>query len=268
MDRTNYNASNSRIQKRKQVKSKSKFRTIRRFIKLICIILILNIAGFASTIVAGQLMIDETEIEKLQYPDAVTSTQEYVKIGDMPDYIWKAFIAIEDHRFMSHPGVDPAGFSRAMWENLKAWDFVEGGSTITMQLSRNLFLTQDKEVGRKLKEMIIAVNLELEYSKEELLEMYVNGIYFGHGEFGIEQAANFYFGKTVRADDPKKDTINLSEAAMLAGLLKAPEYYSPKKYPENAKQRQEIVLLRMNELGMISEDEMDIAVQEILPFAS
>src|SRR5699024_503133 len=172
----------------------------------------------------GQLMMEEKVINQLQQAASSNSTQEYVEIDDMPDYVRKAFIAIEDHRFMSHFGVDPAGFTRALWENVKAWEFVEGGSTITMQLSRNLFLTQDKQMIRKLKEMVIAVNLELEYSKEEILEMYVNDIYYGHGKFGIEQAANFYFDKTVRSDDSKKDTITLNEVAMLAALLKAPEY--------------------------------------------
>lgn len=264
MNHTANNATRSRAQRHKNAKGKGKPKTIRHLIKLVCIILALSLIGFAAIVVTGQLMIDENAIKNLQHPDSTNSTQDYVMIGDMPDYVGEAFIAVEDHRFMSHFGVDPAGFSRAMWENMKAWDFAEGGSTITMQLSRSLFLTQDKTIGRKLKEMIIAVNLELEYSKEELLEMYVNDIYFGHGNFGIEQAANFYFDKTVRSDDPNKDTINLSEAAMLAGLLKGPEYYSPKKYPEKAKQRQEIVLHRMNELGMISEDEMKTAVDLVL----
>ncbi|GEM_PF-299504 len=253
----------SRTQKRK--KQKSKFRLMKRLIKLIGMIFILSLLGFAATIVTGKLLIDDDEIKNLQNPDAANSTQEYVIIDDMPDYVWKAFIAVEDRRFMSHFGVDPAGLSRAMWENVKARKFVEGGSTITMQLSRNLFLSQDKTVGRKLKEMIIAINLELEYSKEELLEMYVNDIYFGHGNFGIEQAANFYFDKTVRSDDPNKETVNLSEAATLAGLLKGPEYYSPIKHPEKAKQRQEIVLHQMNELEMISEDEMKAAMGENMP---
>ncbi|WP_440896967.1 transglycosylase domain-containing protein [Amphibacillus sp. Q70] len=264
MSDTAYHRPRSRIQKRKQAKRKGKAGKVRRLVKFICIILVLSLAGFAAIIATGQLMIDESEIKNLQYPDSTNSTQEYVMIDDMPDYVWEAFIAIEDHRYMSHVGVDPIGFSRAMWENVKAWDFAEGGSTITMQLSRNLFLTQDKTIVRKLKEMVIALNMELEYSKEELLGMYLNSIYFGHGTFGIEQASNFYFGKTVRSDNPNKDTINLSEAAMLAGLLKAPEYYSPNKYPEKAKQRQDIVLFRMNELGMISEDEMKAAVDEDL----
>lgn len=256
---------NLRTKKRKQ--EKNKFRKRRRFIKIICILLVLNIIGVVAIITTGQLMMEEKVINQLQQPASSNSTQEYVEIDDMPDYVRKAFIAIEDHRFMSHFGVDPAGFTRALWENVKAWEFVEGGSTITMQLSRNLFLTQDKQMIRKLKEMVIAVNLELEYSKEEILEMYVNDIYYGHGKFGIEQAANFYFDKTVRSDDSKKDTITLNEVAMLAALLKAPEYYSPLKYPEKAKKRKEVVLYRMSELGMISDEEMKMAVQKDLSFA-
>lgn len=262
------NHGNSRMQKRKQTKHKNKFRRIRRIIQFICILLVLNIAEFAAIFMAGQLMVDKKVIDQLQHPNSANSTQEYVRIDDMPDYVWKPFIAIEDHRFMSHFGVDPTGFTRALWGNVKAWEFVEGGSTITMQLARNLFLTQDKTIIRKLKEMVIAVNLEFEYSKEEILEMYVNDVYFGHGKFGIEQAANFYFGKTVRTGDLKKETITLSEVAMLAGLLKAPEHYSPKKYPEKARQRQEVVLLRMSELGMISDAEMKTAIQKGLSSAS
>lgn len=188
MNNENDNLPISRIQRRKKSKDKNIFRTMRRFVKRIFVLLVLSLVGFIAIIASGQSMIDQKVIDQLEYPASTNSTQEYVPIDDMPDYAWKAFIAIEDHRFMSHFGVDPAGFTRALWENVKAWEFVEGGSTITMQLSRNLFLTHDKTIIRKLKEMIIAVNLELEYSKEELLEMYVNEIYFGHGKFGIEQA--------------------------------------------------------------------------------
>ncbi|WP_246206604.1 transglycosylase domain-containing protein [Virgibacillus ihumii] len=260
----------SRMQKRKKGKKKRRQLRFKRFLLFFAILAVLSLAGLTAINAAGNVLIDQEKIEQLQNPSTgnAESTREYVSIQEMPDYVWKAFIAIEDHRFMSHFGVDPISLGRALWTNIQAGAFVQGGSTITMQLARNLFLSFEKTIPRKLKEMIIAVNLEQQYSKKEILEMYLNDIYFGHGKFGIEQAAQLYFEKTVRTDG-QKETIRLAEAAMLAALPKAPEYYSPIKYPQKAKERQEIVLHRMVELGFITKAEKVAALDtEIMQVAS
>lgn len=177
-----------------------------------------------------------------------------VRLKDMPAYVTEALLAIEDHRYRYHPGIDPIGLARSVWINVTKQQKAQGGSTITMQLARNLFLTQDKLYSRKFKEMAIAANLEWRYTKDEILEMYLNKVYFGHGKYGIEDAARFYFGKTAGASDAL-ETINEAEAAMLVGLLKAPERLSPRKHPAAAEHRQNVVLRRMVELGWMTEGE-------------
>ncbi|MGG4398178.1 transglycosylase domain-containing protein [Paenibacillus thiaminolyticus] len=179
-----------------------------------------------------------------------------VRLKDMPAYVTEALLAIEDHRYRYHLGIDPIGLARSVWINVTKQQKAQGGSTITMQLARNLFLTQDKLYSRKLKEMAIAANLEWRYTKDEILEMYFNKVYFGHGKYGIEDAARFYFGKTAGASDTL-ETINEAEAAMLAGLLKAPERLSPRKHPAEAERRQNVVLRRMVELGWMTEGERE-----------
>ncbi|EJL42878.1 membrane carboxypeptidase/penicillin-binding protein [Brevibacillus sp. CF112] len=208
---------------------------------------------------AGNLWIDEQKLAAVQHP----AKGVYVKLDEMPDYVWKAFVAIEDHRYMQHPGVDPYGLARAIWVDVREGAYVQGGSTITMQLARNLFLTHDKTMGRKIKEMAIALQLEQRYSKKELLEMYLNVIYFGHGHYGIGEAAEFYFGKPVAAPGVGASTsLTMGETAILASLPKAPEAYSPVKHWEKAKARQQVVLDRMAELHVIDQETLKQAKQE------
>jgi penicillin-binding protein 1A len=143
-----------------------------------------------------------------------------VVLKDLPRYLPKAFIAIEDRRFYKHHGIDPRGILRAMWVNLRAGRTVQGGSTITQQLARNLFLSTDKTISRKLKEVLYAVWLEWHLKKDQILELYLNRIYFGAGTFGVDAASRYYFAKSAR-------DVTLGEAAMLAGLPKAPTKLSP-----------------------------------------
>lgn len=186
--------------------------------------------------------------------------QHRVHIAEMPVYVSGALLAIEDHRYRLHPGIDPIGVARSIWINATRQKKVQGGSTITMQLARNLFLTHDKTYSRKLKEMAIAANLEWNFSKQDILEMYFNKVYFGHGRYGIEDAARFYFGKTT-VTDGGLPTINVAETAMLVGLLKAPEHYSPAKNMDLAVKRQRVVLKRMADLDMITEAERQQALK-------
>jgi penicillin-binding protein 1A len=168
----------------------------------------------------------------------------FVPLAQIPKTLRDAVLATEDARFYSHYGVDPMGIARAIYQNFRRGRIVEGGSTITQQLAKVLFLTPDKSLERKLKEAVLALELERRYSKDRILEMYLNQIYFGHGAFGVEAAARTFFGKSVTE-------LGLGEATLLAGLPKAPSTYSPFDHPEAAKRRRATVLARMVDVGTL-----------------
>ena len=169
----------------------------------------------------------------------------FVPLAQIPKTLRDAIIATEDARFYSHHGVDPTGIARAVYQNFRRGRIVEGGSTITQQLAKVLFLTPDKSLERKLKEAVLALELERRYSKDRILEMYLNQIYFGHGAFGVEAAARTFYGKGV-------SELSLPECTLLAGLPKAPTTYSPFEHPEAAKRRRATVLSRMVDVGAIA----------------
>ena len=173
----------------------------------------------------------------------------------LPDYVPAAFIAIEDRRFYWHPGFDPIGMSRAMVRNMRAGRVVQGGSTLTQQLAKNLFLTPDQNLRRKVQELMLAVWLELKFSKKEILALYLNRVYFGAGAYGIEAASQRYFDKPA-------SQLTVGEAALLAGLLKAPSRYSPVSEGERAAARATVVLNEMEATGVITADERAQAVLE------
>lgn len=176
-----------------------------------------------------------------------------VGLHDMSPYIPQAVIAIEDRRFYSHFGFDPIGFTRAMTRNVMEGRLVQGGSTISQQLAKNLFLSPDRTIGRKVQELLLALWLEHEYSKSQILEMYLNRVYFGSGAYGVEAASRRYFGKNAR-------DVSLPEAALLAGLVKAPSRLSPARDPKAAERRGQIVLNAMRAQGMVSDSEMTAAL--------
>ena len=172
----------------------------------------------------------------------------FVPLAQIPQALKEAIIATEDARFYSHFGVDPMGIARAVYQNFRHGRIVEGGSTITQQLAKVLFLTPDKSLDRKLKEAVLAVELERRYPKDRLLEMYLNQIYFGHGAFGVEAASRTFFGKSVK-------DLSIAESALLAGLPKAPSTYSPFEHPEAAKRRRATVLARMVDVNVLKDAE-------------
>jgi penicillin-binding protein 1A len=172
----------------------------------------------------------------------------FVPLAQIPLVLRDAILATEDRRFYSHWGIDPIGIARAIVQNYRRGRIVEGGSTITQQLTKVLFLTPDKSLERKLKEAVLALELERRYAKDRILEMYLNQVYFGHGAYGVEAAARTYFGKSV-------SELNIREAALLAGLPRAPSNYSPFEHPEAAKLRRELVLRRLVEYGTLKEAE-------------
>ncbi len=178
-----------------------------------------------------------------------------IEIEDLPPYLIDAVLAVEDRRFYDHPGLDPIGLMRAAFANVRAGRVVQGGSTITQQLAKNLFLDNQRTVSRKFQEAVLALWLETRYSKSEILEMYLNNVYFGAGAWGIEAAAQRYFGRSA-AD------VSLAEAAILAGLLKAPSRYSPTNDSTRAADRAMVVLDLMVETGRITQAERDAALNE------
>jgi len=178
---------------------------------------------------------------------------EAVGLHEMSPYIPEAVVAIEDRRFYSHFGIDPIGLSRAMVTNLLGRHFSQGGSTLTQQLAKNLFLTPDRTLERKVQEVLLALWLEHKHTKDQILEMYLNRVYFGSGAYGVEAASRRYFGKSAR-------DVTLSEAALLAGLLKAPSKLSPARDPKAAEERAQLVLAAMREEGKISDKEYKTAL--------
>src|SRR5262249_51411103 len=167
-------------------------------------------------------------------------------LKDLPPYLPKAFVAIEDRRFYRHFGLDPIGLARAAVANLLRRGVAQGGSTITQQLAKNLFLTQERTLLRKLQEVVLALWLERKFSKTEILELYLNRVYFGSGAYGVDAAAQRYFGKSARQ-------VKIAEAAMLAGLVKSPSRLAPTRNPDGAERRAQTVLAAMADTGAITE---------------
>ena len=176
-----------------------------------------------------------------------------VALKDLPPYLPKAFIAIEDRRFYSHFGIDPLGILRAAVTNVLHRGVSQGGSTLTQQLAKNLFLTQERTLQRKLQEAELALWLERKHSKAEILELYLNRVYFGSGAYGVEAAAQRYFGKSAK-------NVTIAEAAMLAGLVKSPSRLAPNRNPEGAEKRAHTVLAAMADAGFITEAQAQASI--------
>ncbi|MEH7235609.1 PBP1A family penicillin-binding protein [Bacillus sp. JJ1562] len=178
----------------------------------------------------------------------VTNRTEGVMVEDLPDHVKNAVIAIEDERFYSHNGFDIKGIMRAFFNNLFAGRITGGGSTITQQLTKNALLSPEQTYKRKIEELFLALEIEKHYSKDEILQMYLNQVFFGNGSWGISQASKKYFNKDI-------GNVSISEAAMLAGVLQAPSALDPYRNYDRAIKRRNTVLLKMHELKMITDDE-------------
>lgn len=177
---------------------------------------------------------------------------------NIPPMTKQAFVAIEDQRFYSHPGIDMIGIMRALYKDMLAGGIIEGGSTITQQLAKMLFLTPKKTLTRKIKEAILSAQIEKKYTKDEILGIYINQVYVGSRAYGIEAAAHAYFGKSTFE-------LNLAENALIAGMIKAPSTFSPFKNPQKAHMRRQIVLKKMLENGFITQEQFTSANSEPLP---
>jgi penicillin-binding protein 1A len=186
--------------------------------------------------------------------------EAFAPIDTLPQHLLDAVVATEDRRFYEHWGVDPSGLARASLANLRAGRFVQGGSTLTQQLAKNLFLTPERTLGRKLEELVLALWLEVRLGKRDILEIYLNRVYLGSGAYGVETASRRFFGKPA-------SQLTLPESAMLAGLLKAPSKFSPAANPTVARARARGVLGKMAEAGMLTVEEEEQAASVPIAFA-
>jgi penicillin-binding protein 2A len=187
--------------------------------------------------------------------NVATNRTEGVKIEELPKFVPDAVVAIEDERFYEHSGFDIKGIARAFFGNLFAGEITGGGSTLTQQLAKNALLSPEQTYKRKAEELFLAVKIEKVYKKEEILQMYLNQVYFGSGAWGIGNASKRYFNKPI-------NEVSISEAALLAGLLQSPNYLDPSKNYEPAMKRRNLVLAKMKELGMITAEQYDTAKKE------
>ncbi|WP_080874088.1 transglycosylase domain-containing protein [Oceanobacillus timonensis] len=224
----------------------------------IAAVFLLLLSGYGLLILGGKMIANEDDLQldlttTIRTADGeeirtlYNENREYVSTEHIPDHVLQAFIAVEDRRFYEHQGVDLQSIGRAVYRDIIARSKVEGGSTITQQLSKNLFLSNDKSWTRKIKEVMASLYLERTHSKEEILELYVNQIYFGEGVYGLQKASEHFFSKDV-------DDLTVSEGALLAGLMKAPNGYSPINHPEKAAERRNVVLNTMESAGFIDEE--------------
>lgn len=251
MDKQPHNGNKSASSNNRRVKKKSGL-TLKKILLMIITVLVVVILGVGCGLVAIGIDGDK-DVSDIHPPassqilDAngtlitnihATENRTLVTLDKMPKNLQNAFIAVEDNRFYEHNGIDPRGIVRAIYSNFLQGEVAEGGSTITQQLAKNAFLSQDRTLKRKVQEFFIALRLERQYTKEEILEMYLNQIYFGRGAYGVQAAAQTYFGKDV-------DQLDLSECAMLAGIPRSPNYYSPLNNLAAATERKAEVLDQM-----------------------
>ncbi|MCM3745383.1 PBP1A family penicillin-binding protein [Sporosarcina luteola] len=258
-------------QQQKKEKIRNKWSDMKKPIRILLFgMLVVVICG----LVIVNLLISSSDVSKLEEPEPrptfiydqngeivskiSNSNIEGVPLHQIPKELIEAVISVEDQQFYKHNGINYFGVARAFTQNMLTGEVVAGGSTITQQLSKNVFLTQERTYSRKFKELLIAKNVERTYSKDDILERYLNQIYFGEGAWGVQRAAEVYFGKDV-------SELTLSESATLAGLIKAPTHLSPYKNKEKSLARRNIVLSLMKSEKYISQAEFDEAVgQEIV----
>ena len=222
---------------------------------LITFVLIFSI--FSCEIYTGYEMYDEA-IKNLSIDDMVNevkSKENYTSLEEMPEIYKEAVIAVEDHRFYSHNGIDIFAITRALINDIKAKSFIEGGSTITQQLAKNTYFTQEKKIERKIAELFMAFKLESELTKNEILELYLNTSYFGEGCYTVSEASDMYF-------DKEPEEMDEYESTLLAGIPNAPSVYAPTRNPDLAKQRQRQVLDKMVEHGKISTENANEILQK------
>lgn len=217
----------------------------------ILVFIVLIIASISALYIQKGYQMYKAAIDNASVENMVKIIQDkpnYTKLSELPKTYINAVISVEDHRFYKHNGIDVIAIGRAFINDIKAMSFAEGGSTITQQLCKNMYFTQDKKIERKIAEVFAAFNLERKYTKDQILELYLNTCYFGDGYYTIKDATMGYFNK-------KPEEMTDSECIMLAGIPNAPSVYSPNKNPELAKERQKQVINKMLKYKIITQKE-------------
>ena len=229
-----------------------------KVIKKIIFVVILVAISISLLVIGNGYNMYKEALEQMPLSKKVASIREkenYAKIDEIPQIYKNAVISVEDHRFYKHHGIDIIAIGRATINDIKAMSFVEGGSTITQQLSKNIYFTQEKKITRKIAEVFMSFEIEKNYNKDEILELYLNTSYFGEGCYTVKEASRKYFGK-----EPKEMTDY--EAILLAGIPNAPSVYAPTKNPELAKQRQKQVMNKMVEYEYLTQEEANKILEQ------
>lgn len=232
---------------------------MKKFKKILLLLILILLSILAIYIGQGYKMyknaLDDKPLEEMV--QEIRSQKSYTKISNIPDIYKDAVIAVEDHRYYDHKGIDIIAIGRALLNDIRARELIEGGSTITQQLAKNMYFTQDKTLTRKIAEVFMAKKIESNYNKEEILELYVNYIYYGSGYYDIKSASLGYF-------DREPQDLTEGESIMLAGIPNAPSVYNPKVSPRLARERQKQVIDKMIKYGKLSEGKADEILSENL----
>ena len=230
---------------------------MKKFIKFF-VILILITLSIGLLVIGNGYNMYKNAIEEIPLQEKVKeiqSKENYVKLQELPQIYLDAVISVEDHRFYKHGGIDIIAIGRALFNDIKAMSFVEGGSTITQQIAKNEYFTQEKKNTRKIAEVFMAFEIEKNYNKDEILELYINTIYFGNGYYNIKDAAYGYFKKSI-------NNLTDGEWIMLAGIPNAPSVYAPTVNPDLAEQRQKQVVDKMVKYGYLTEERANQILRE------
>jgi len=229
-----------------------------KILKKVIIIIVLFCISIGLLVIGNGYNMYKNALNQMPLSKMIKTIKEkenYTKIEELPEIYIDAIVAVEDHRFYKHNGIDIIAINRAIINDIKAMDFVEGGSTITQQLAKNMYFTQEKKLTRKIAEIFMAFEIEKNYEKDEILELYFNTSYFGDGYYTVKEACEGYFNKEI-------DQMTDYEATMLAGIPNAPSIYAPTKNPKLAKKRQKQVIRKMIKYKYITKDKGKEIVSE------
>lgn len=234
-----------------------KRKRVSKLFGFITILIILIIAFYLAVMYMWSRTSDVDELVKIEDKPA------YVHVEDMPDYTKNAFVAVEDKRYYDHEGIDLRGVSRALAVSLKNGELTQGGSTITQQVVKNYFYSNESQLTRKVKEMFVAKRVEDKYSKNDILSYYVNNIYFGENNYTIEEAANYYFGATVNKNNQNLPQVSVLQSAILASVVNAPSNFDINNISDSYMTRIKTTLEKMKQQNYISDSEYTQAINEL-----
>lgn len=229
-----------------------------KILKRVILVVLLVIMGIGVWFIGSGYNMYKDALKQMPLEEKIESIRKkenYTKIEEVPQMYINAVVSVEDHRFYNHKGVDVIAISRALINDMKAMEFIEGGSTITQQIAKNIYFTQEKQITRKIAESFMASKIEKNYEKEEILELYINTSYYGDGYYTLKEACRGYFNKEL-------NEMTDYECILLAGIPNAPSIYSLTQNPELAKQRQKQVIKKMIKYGYLTEEEANSIISQ------